>query len=113
MKRYLTLLLAAIGAFTILKFFYDTYRLQKDATGYLASCEKVKVGMTLEEAKKIMGDYNYYERANRSEIWTFYNNEKTKQYFLTYPAPFAASEGTWIHFDPETQLVIGVTCGEK
>ncbi|MBC6606378.1 hypothetical protein H8B13_06085 [Hymenobacter sp. BT188] len=81
--------------------------------GTWLNCEKVKVGMTLEAAKKLMGDYNYYERANRSEIWTFYNNEKAKQYFLTYPAPFAASEGTWIHFDPETQLVIGVTCGEK
>ncbi len=69
--------------------------------------------MTLQDAKKIMGDYDYFNRANRSEVWTFFNNDTTKQYSLTYPSPALASEGTWIHFDPKTQIVTGVTCGER
>ena len=68
--------------------------------------------MTLQEAKEVMGDYAYYERKNRSEIWTYYNNNKEKTYHLTYPTRFGASTGTDIYFDPDTQIVTEVVCGE-
>ncbi len=68
--------------------------------------------MTLREAKEIMGDYEYYERKNRSEIWTYFTNDSVKTYYLTYPAPFAASTGTEIYFNPGTQIVTRVVCGE-
>lgn len=68
--------------------------------------------MTLEEAKKIMGDYDYYNRKFRSEIWTYYTKDPQKVYHLTYPTIFGASTGTEIYFDPNTQIVTKVICGE-
>lgn len=113
MKVWAIRVLALIGAWSVGKFAFDSVRYYSDAKVYSANCEKVKPGMTVAEAKKVMGDYHYYTRANRSEIWTFLNDDTTKTYYLQYPTPFMASDGTQIHFDPITQLVTGVTCGGK
>ena len=109
---WLIRVLAFIGAFTLGKILFDFLHYQKDAKQYLSNCSKVQPGMTLAEAKKIMGDYDYYERENRSEIWTFLNNDTTKTYFLNYPTVALASEQTAILFDPVTQIVTGVACGD-
>ena len=112
MKKLIIYSLAIIGAFSIGKVLYDITKRQMDASDYLKKCEEVKVGMTLEQAKKIMGDYDYTNRKFRSEIWTFFNNDSLKVYYLTYPTIFAASTGTEIYFDPNTQLVTKIVCGE-
>jgi hypothetical protein len=91
---------------------FDLWEKQSDASQYLKNCEKVKVGMSLKEAKQIMGDFNYQERKNRSEIWTYFNNDTAKTYHLSYPTVLAASTGTEIYFDPKNQLVTNVICGE-
>ena len=113
MRNWAVRILAVIGLLCVLKWGFDAVQLQTDADAYLSNCEKVHLGMSLEEAKKIMGDYEYYKRANRSEIWTFLNSDTTKVYYLNYPTPFMASEQTAIYFDPVTQIVVGVTCGES
>lgn len=112
MKRILIYCLATIGLISVLKFGYDLIKYQNDASEYLKKCREVKIGITLQEAKKIMGDYAYYERKNRSEIWTYFSNDHVKTYYLTYPAPFTASTGIEIYFDPTTQIVTNIVCGE-
>ncbi|MEJ8801369.1 hypothetical protein [Pontibacter sp. H249] len=112
MKKKLLYIFAFIGFIATVKTIYDFLKEQNDASQYLSMCGSVKVGMTLEEAKKVMGDYEYYRMRNRSEIWTSFNNSKEKTYYLTYPSVFLASTGTEIYFDPETQLVTKVVCGE-
>ncbi|MCP2045055.1 hypothetical protein [Pontibacter sp. HSC-36F09] len=112
MKKKLIYIFAFIGLIATVKVIYDFIKEQSEASQYLSVCENVKVGMTLEEAKKVMGDYEYYRRRNRSEIWTSFNNSTEKTYYLTYPAVFLASTGTEIYFDPDTQLVTKVVCGE-
>jgi hypothetical protein len=59
-----------------------------------------------------MGDFDYSNRKNRSEIWTYFTNDSVKTYYLAYPAPFAASTDSEIYFDPVTQIVTRVVCGE-
>ena len=118
MKNLVINMLALIGLISIGKIAFDVVRQEKDAKQYLANCENVRPGMTLDEAKKVMGDY-YHLRANRSEIWTYPisgSNDvllRKSGYYLTYPVVFGASSGTEIHFDPITQKVIGVVCDEK
>ncbi|MFT2011507.1 hypothetical protein ACMA1I_22745 [Pontibacter sp. 13R65] len=91
---------------------YDFLKAHNDASQYLSLCKNVEVGMTLEEAKKVMGDYESYRRRNRSEIWTSFNNSEEKTYYLTYPVVLFASTGTEIYFDLDTQVVTKVICGE-
>ena len=112
MKIIFLYVFATIGLFSSIKLVYDLWKRQSDASQYLKNCEKVKLGMTLKEAKEIMGDYEYYKRKNKSQIWTYFNQDTVKIYYLTYPTVFAASTGTEIYFDPETQLVTSVVCGE-
>ena len=119
MKNLVINMLALIGFISVGKIAFDVVRREKDAKQYLANCENIRLGMTLDEAKKVMGDYDYYLRANRSEIWTYPisgSNDvllRKSGYYLTYPVVFGASSGTEIHFDPITQKVIGVVCDEK
>jgi hypothetical protein len=111
MKKLLYIF-AVIGIIATIWVIYDFLKAQNDASKYLSRCDNVRVGMTLEEAKKVMGDYEYYRRRNRSEIWTSFNNSEEKTYYLTYPVVLLASTGTEIYFDPDTQLVTKVVCGE-
>ena len=119
MKNLMINTLALIGFVSTGKIAFDVVKRQKDAKQYLANCEHVRPGMALDEAKKVMGDYDYYLRVNRSEIWTYpvpCSNDVLPEkfgYYLTYPVVFSASSGTEIHFDPITQKVIGVVCDEK
>ena len=112
MTKWLLRIFSLIGGTAVGYYIFDVVRLQNDANTYLSNCKQVQIGMSLAEAKRIMGDYDYYSRTNRSEIWTLLNDDTVKVYFLSYPAPFAASEQTSIFFDPATQLVTGVACGE-
>ena len=119
MKNLVINMLASIGLVSIGKIAFDVVRQEKDAKQYLANCENVRPGMTLDEAKKVMGDYDYHLRANRSEIWAYPisgSNDvlpRKTGYYLTYPVVFGASSGTEIHFDPITQKVINVGCNGK
>ena len=67
MKNLVINMLALIGFISIGKIAFDVVKRQYDAKQYLANCENVLTGMTLDEAKKVMGDYDYHLRANRSE----------------------------------------------
>lgn len=112
MRKILIYVFAIIGLISTLKFCYDLFNYQSDAAEFLNKCHEVKIGMTLQEAKKLMGDYSYYERKNRSEIWTCFDGDSVKVYYLTYPASFSASTGTEIYFNPSNQVVTKVICGE-
>lgn len=113
MKRAILYIFAAIGLFSVLKLIYGIWKHESIGSQYLKNCEKVEVGMTVEEARKIMGDKIQQSRENRSEIWTYHNDSKGHVYFLSYPTVYLASSGTSIHFDPNTQLVTGVVCGDR
>ena len=87
------------------------YRENKEAKVYAKNCANIKAGITLEEAKRIMGDINQNKRI-RSEIWTHFTKDSIKEYYLTYPAVFGSSSSPDIYFDPKTQIVTRVVCGE-
>ena len=112
MKKKLLYAFALVGLISVCKFIYDLVKYESDAVEYLHNCEEVKIGMTLKEAKKIMGDLQHWKIKNKSTIWTYINDRPEKTYYLTYPAVFAASTGTEIYFDPDTQIVTKVICGE-
>ena len=101
---------AIIGMINTILFFVNQYNSSKEAKEYAQNCEKVKVGMSVEEAKKIMGDYDYYEKTTRSEIWPEdLRLESPRKFYLNYPA---SSTPHRIYFDPNTMIVTKVFCGE-
>src|SRR5688500_3418494 len=51
--------LAIIGILSIFNLIFNLWKKQLDASEYLKNCEKVSTGMTLKEAKEIMGDDEY------------------------------------------------------
>lgn len=111
-KRITLYAFALIGATTLLLWVADFAKQNNVGKSYLKNCANVKVGMTLEQAKEVMGDLDYYNHKYRSEIWTVFDKNTSKVYYLSYPAVIGASTGTEIYFDPNTQIVTKVVCGE-
>ena len=112
MKKILLFVLTIVGILSILNFGFDFIKCELKASQYSKKCQEVQVGISLQKAKQIMGDYIPNRKECRSEIWTYYNNEPKKIYYLTYPTKFGSSTGTEIYFDPNTQIVTKVICGE-
>src|SRR5215203_5632176 len=102
---------AFVGVLSMLLLAIDFFKQNSTAKTYLRNCENVKVGMSVEQAKSIMGDLDYNHKY-RSEIWTVFNQDTAKVYYLDYPSAFGASTGTEIYFEPNTQIVTKVICEE-
>ncbi|MDX9789316.1 MAG: hypothetical protein RBT61_00655 [Candidatus Kapabacteria bacterium] len=117
MKKIILYFLAFIGllfiVFTILKI-YNFYKLEKITQSYWDNCKKVEVGMTLSEAREIIGDlkYQYWTQDEYSgEIIISEYNGKIK-YSLEYPMILAGSDNMRLRFDPNTLIITEVFCGE-
>lgn len=115
MKYNLLVLFAVIGVFSSIYFivkFVNGYNRNNQNIQYDLNCEKVKIGMTLEEARRIIEDSNYDNRIKVISGIKIGNYKDTILYTLNYSSKFAASENTHLEFNPNTLIVTKVTCGE-
>jgi hypothetical protein len=70
------------------------------AVQYISKCKRVEPGMTLEQAKRIMGGHEGdYQMRNKGQI--------------EYIHPLFAQEGTFIVFNSDTNIVTEVVCGNR
>lgn len=101
---------AFIGIFSTLLFFIDYSKHNKASKRFTINCAEIKEGMSLKQAKLIMGDDN----ANKygSEIWLISGNGSAPEFYLSYPAKPGGSYGPQIYFDPKTLIVNKVICGK-
>ncbi|PSR52263.1 hypothetical protein AHMF7605_01355 [Adhaeribacter arboris] len=95
----------AASVFAIREFYFES----KYSELYIKNCQKVKVGIPLEEAKVIMGGMNYNENEKSYNYWTSFEKGKPKKYSIDYPTS-SSSYHTVIYYDPETGLVTEVEC---
>ncbi|MBD1395671.1 hypothetical protein H9Q13_00705 [Pontibacter sp. JH31] len=93
------------SVFVIKEFYYDS----EYSELYVKNCENVKPGMTLEEAKIVMGGKNYSANKRTYKYWTSFEKGIPKQFSIYYPTS-GASFHTAIHFDPNTGIVTEVEC---
>lgn len=109
-KTLFTILVIVIYSLAVV--IYEWVKYERDAHTYLQNCKDVPVGISIQEAKEIMGDRIYYKRQNRSEIWLSnpYKKRDNPKYYLIYPTGFGASQSIRIYFDPTSQLVTKVVC---
>ncbi len=82
---------------------------------YWDNISKVKVGMSLKQARQIIGDakYEYWTQDNKSgEIIISQNNKGEIFYAVEYDMLFGASDNPKVYFDPQTLIVTEVFKGE-
>ena len=114
MKKVFLYIFAIIGIISLISEIVGLYRTEKMTREYWKNCEKVEIGMTLEEARGIIGDlkYQYWTQDDKSGeiIITEYKGELS--YKLEYPMIFAGSDNMRLEFDPKTLRVTDKFCGE-
>lgn len=115
MKKTILYLFAIIGTVCVISKITSFILYENLTSEYWENGKKVKVGMTLEEARKVIGDlkYQYWTQDNKSgEIIISEKPDGTKQYVLEYGMVFAGSDTMKIYFDPNTLIVTKVFYGE-
>lgn len=113
MFKIIIYIFSVIGLFSISYFTYSIIIKEKEAKEYCQNCKKIKVGMTIEVVKEIMGDSNWQRKKTKSEIWIVNNKiQKSYEYFLDYPSRFGSSQNPMIFFNPKTGRTTKIICGE-
>jgi hypothetical protein len=111
--KYLLWFFALIGTVASVGLMYDFFRRQSEAKLYARNCLDIQTGMSVSEAKKIMGDYDRFKKSSYSEIWIEHvEQDSIRQYYLSYPTVFGGSASPMIYFDPVTMKITKVICGE-
>jgi hypothetical protein len=111
--KYILWFFALIGAAASVSFIYNFFKHQSEAKLYARNCLDIQTGMSFSEAKKIMGDYDRFEKSSYSEIWIEHvEQDSIRQYYLSYPTVFGGSAWPMIYFDPVTMKITKVICGE-
>lgn len=100
MKKITLYFLSLIGVISILISLKIIYTHENEARKYLIKCSQVEVGMTLEEAKKIMGEANTFYSKNKSKI-SYFKNGKNIKYYLHYTVVFFSSYRNIYLFQPK------------
>ncbi len=96
----------------VLATFYVCREFYLDAeysTRYIKNCQRVQVGMTLEEAKVVMGGRNYRDKEKSFSFDTSFGKGIPTRFTLNYPTS-GDSYHALIHYDPVTGLVTEVEC---
>ena len=110
LKKISLIVFASIGIIYLVLATYNFLTSQKEAKIYRKNCDLIKVGMSVQDAKRIMGDY---DRITRSEIWIEHQNiDSLRSFYLSYPTFFIGSTWPMVYFNPNTMLVTKVICGE-
>ena len=103
-------ILALIGVIFLLVITFRFVRRKHEVSTYDSNCHHVKVGMTVDEAKEIMGDNRPWEKQTSSRIHIYRHDDPTLRYCLSYPGWIGSSDWTQIYFDPTTMLVTKIHC---
>lgn len=108
-------ILAFLGILLLIFEAYGYIQNERITGKYWQNIEKVKVGMTLEEARKIIGDSKYesWTQDNKSgEIIVSKDTNGKISYAIEYDMVFGASDNPKIYFDPNTLIVTEISKGE-
>ncbi|TRO66804.1 hypothetical protein [Christiangramia sabulilitoris] len=114
MLKNLLYIFAAIGLLSIciqiVQFFIEENRTQS----YWNNCEKVEIGMKLNEAREIIGDlkYQYWTQDSKSGEIIIYEKNGELEYSIEYDMIFAGSDNMRLIFDPKTLKITDKFCGE-
>ncbi|WP_299821623.1 hypothetical protein [uncultured Pontibacter sp.] len=114
MNKKLLYILAFIGVVSVVSKIVSLYYSEKRTRVYWSNCEKVKVGMTLNEARQIIGDleYQYWTQDEKSGEILVSQGKEGAEYTLEYDMVIAGSDNMRLYFDPITLRVTKVFCGE-
>lgn len=115
MNPKLKSLFAFIGVLLLTFEIYSYVQREITTQKYWENISKVKVGMSLKEARQIIGDakYQYWTQDFKSgEIIVSENNKGEMVYAVEYDMLFGASDNPKIYFDPKTLIVTEVVKGE-
>ncbi len=108
-------ILASLGILLLIFEAYNFIQKERINEKYWRNISKVKVGMTLEEARKIIGDYKYesWTQDNKSgEIIVSRDTNGKLTYAVEYDMVFGGSDNPKIFFDPNTLIVTEILNGE-
>lgn len=115
MKKFFLYLFALIGVLSIVLSGYRAYKFEKVARTYLKRCQLVEEGMTLNQAREIIGDLKFEgwtQDKLSGEIIIWDSGGDDVRYALVYPMVFAGSDNMRVFFDPNTLVVTSVFCDE-
>lgn len=113
MKK-IVLVFAIVGVFYTINDIYKYIIEYQTIHKYYNDCEKIKVGMTLQEVRKIIGDerLQYSNKCNiRGDIFVSIDSEDSVIFSLVYPYyKLAQSESMRFDFDPNTLKITKIYC---
>jgi len=114
MKKVVFYILVIIGVICSISKITRFYINEKTTREYWRNCEKVEIGMSLDNARKIIGDakYQYWTQDHISGEIIISSYEDELKYTLEYPMVFAGSDNMRLEFDPITLSITDVFCGE-
>ena len=108
-------ILAFSGVLLLIFEVYNIIENERITKKYWENISKVKVGMTLEEARKIIGDSKYesWTQDNKSgEIIVSKDTNGKLTYAVEYDMVFGGSDNPKLFFDPNTLIVTEILKGE-
>ena len=104
---------ALIGVALSAALLIDYRNNQNLARKYLENCNQIKSGMSLNEARTILGEFddNYFFIYKKQPEFSFLQTDSLPpQYFLRYPN--LEDEGNVVlQFDPLTNKIVAARCG--
>jgi hypothetical protein len=105
---------AFLGVIFLTYGIYNFVQREKLTEKYWANIKKVKIGMSLNEAREIVGDlkYQYWTQDCESAEIIVQNIDGKVVYTLEYAMVFAGSDNPRIYFDPNTLIVNKINIGE-
>ena len=90
---------------------YKMFIYVSETRSYNENCRKVKIGMTVSEARKEMGDSTATAKTHAGIIVVRDRKNNLIDWYLEYPGEIGADEWTKIYFDPLTMKVTRISCG--
>ncbi len=115
MKNLFIKIFAIIGILLFSLKVFTFFEKELIARKYFENCKKVKVGMSLSQAREIVGDidYQYWTKSYKSgSIIVNPEAEEKRKFSLEYQEVFAGSDHPQLYFDPKTLKITEVFTGE-
>lgn len=104
---------ALIGVSLSAALILDYRNNQNMARKYLENCHQIKIGMSLNEARIILGEFDddyFFIYKKQPEFEVVFADLLSRQYFLSYP--YLEDEGNVVlQFDPLTYTIVNARCG--
>ena len=114
MKQLVKNIFAFLGFIFLIYGIYNFVKRERLTKSYWENIKKVKVGMTLNEAREVIGDlkYQYWTQDDKSAEIIVQIIDGKPIYTLEYDMVFGGSENPRIYFDPNTLKATKIINGE-